>query len=85
MKTKQGYFWVVARDDRLWGGRDPPAVAYTYAPGRRQQPATALLGGYRDTLRYDGYAAYKKLATPVRDRPARESAGPVLAFCWAQL
>src|SRR5262245_17295563 len=33
-KTKTGYFWAIARDDRPWGGTDPPAVAYTYAPGR---------------------------------------------------
>jgi transposase len=28
-RTKQGYFWAVARDDRPWGGTDPPAVVYT--------------------------------------------------------
>ena len=33
-RTKKGYFWAIARDDRPWGGTDPPAVAYTYAPGR---------------------------------------------------
>jgi len=33
-KTKTGYLWALTRDDRPWGGTDPPAVAYTYAPGR---------------------------------------------------
>ena len=33
-RTKTGYFWTIARDDRPWGGSDPPAVVYTYAPGR---------------------------------------------------
>jgi transposase len=33
-RTKTGYFWTIARDDRPWGGTDPPAVVYTYAPGR---------------------------------------------------
>ena len=33
-RTKKGYFWAIARDDRPWGGTDPPAVAYSYAPGR---------------------------------------------------
>jgi len=33
-QTKTGYFWAVARDDCGWGGSDPPAVVYTYAPGR---------------------------------------------------
>jgi transposase len=33
-KTKTGYLWAIARDDRPWGSSDPPAVAYAYAPGR---------------------------------------------------
>ena len=32
-KVKKGFFWALARDDRPWGGDDPPAVAFTYAPG----------------------------------------------------
>ena len=27
-RTKTGYFWSMARDDRPFGGMDPPAVAY---------------------------------------------------------
>ena len=33
-RTKKGYFWAIAQDDRPWSGSDPPAVAYSYAPGR---------------------------------------------------
>ena len=33
-RTKKGYFWAVARDDRSWGGTEPPVIAYSYAPGR---------------------------------------------------
>ncbi len=33
-QTKTGYFWAMVRDDRPWGGTDPPAVVYTYARGR---------------------------------------------------
>ena len=36
-KTKTGYFWALARDDRRWGGTSPPGVAFTYAPGRGGQ------------------------------------------------
>ena len=61
-RTKQGYFWAIARDDRPWGGTDPPAVAYRYAPGRGTEHARALLGAYRGILQCDGYAAYKSLA-----------------------
>jgi len=31
-KTKSGYLWAIARDDRPWGGTAPPAIAYSYAP-----------------------------------------------------
>jgi transposase len=31
-RTKQGYFWSIARDDRPWGAADPPAIAFSYAP-----------------------------------------------------
>src|SRR6202166_3025650 len=46
-RTKQGYFWAIARDDRSWGGTDPPAIAYSYAPGRGAIHALKLLEGYR--------------------------------------
>jgi transposase len=79
-RTKQGYFWAVACDDRPWGGSQPPAVAYSYAPGRGHTHAQALLGGYRGILQCDGYAAYKKIG-------GSKSADPsvTLAFCWAHV
>jgi hypothetical protein len=79
-RTKQGYFWAVGRDDRPWGGADPPAVVYTYAPGRGQQHATALLGGYRGILQCDGYATYKKFG-----RPPDQGEAVTLAFCWSHV
>src|SRR5487761_2412656 len=33
-KTKTGYLWALARDDRPFGGADPPGVVFRYAPGR---------------------------------------------------
>jgi transposase len=44
-RTKKGYFWVLARDDRPWRGGAPPAVVYSYAPGRSGDYAAALLRG----------------------------------------
>jgi transposase len=79
-KTKTGYLWAIARDDRPWGGSDPPAVAYSYAPGRGAEHAVKLLDGFHGILQVDGYAVYKKLAAP--SRPG----GPVtLAYCWSHL
>ncbi len=42
-RTKTGYLWAIARDDRPWGGTDPPAVAYFYAPGRGAEHAVRHL------------------------------------------
>lgn len=87
-KTKTGYLWAIARDDRPWGGGSdarypgsgPPAVAYSYAPGRGGEHAAKLLDGFNGILQVDGYAAYKRLAAPTRP------GGPVtLAYCWSHL
>jgi transposase len=79
-KTRTGFMWAIARDDRPWGGADPPAVAYAYAPGRGGEHAMRLLDGFSGILQVDGYAAYKKLAAPARP------GGPVtLAYCWSHL
>jgi len=77
-RTKQGYFWAVARDDRPWGGTDPPAIAFSYAPGRGAVHGLKLLEGYRGIVQCDGYAAYKKIA-------AAPSGAITLAFCWTHL
>jgi transposase len=76
-KTKKGYAWAIARDDRPWGGTDPPAVVFHDAPGRSAEHAKALLAGYRGILHCDGYGAYKTLAV------AKD--GITLAFCWSHV
>ena len=79
-RTKQGYFWAMARDDRPWGGSQPPAVVYSYAPGRGHTHANTLLGGYRGILQCDGYSAYKKFAGSKSVEPS-----VTLAFCWSHV
>ena len=79
-KTKTGFMWAIARDDRPWGGADPPAVAYTYAPGRGGEHAVKLLAGFSGVLQVDGYAVYNQLA-----RPTRAGGAVTLAFCWSHL
>jgi transposase len=76
-KTKKGFAWAIARDDRPWGGADPPAVVFRYAPGRGAEHAKALLAGYRGILQCDGYSAYKTLAATAD--------GITLAFCWSHV
>lgn len=74
-RTKTGYFWTLARDDRPWNGTDPPAVVYTYAPGRGADHAISLLRDFKGVLTTDGYQAYQTLAKARND--------VVLAHCWA--
>ena len=75
-KTKTGYLWAIARDDRPWASADPPAVVYLYAPGRGAEHAVRHLAGFSGVLQVDGYAAYKVLTDDKRP------GGPLtLALC----
>jgi hypothetical protein len=73
-RTKTGQFWAYARDDRPWGGTDPPAVVYIYAPDRKAERPITHLAGFCGILQVDGYVGYRKLA---------EGNAVTLAFCWA--
>lgn len=79
-RVKLGQLWAYARDDRPWGGGDPPAVVYCYAPGRGSEHVQSHLKGFSGILQVDGYSAYKDLA---RNRPASEPL--FLSFCWTHL
>ncbi len=75
-RTKTGQLFAYARDDRPWGGTDPPIVAYVYAPDRKAARPIAHLAGFRGILQVDGYAGYKALAEKGEVR---------LAFCWSHV
>jgi transposase len=75
-QTKTGQLFTYARDDRPWGGPDPPIVAYVYAPDRKAARPIAHLAGFRGILQVDGYAGYKALA---------ERGEVQLAFCWSHV
>jgi Transposase and inactivated derivatives len=55
-RTKTGYLWALARDDRGWGGTDPPGVVYLYAPDRGGKNAERFLQGFDGILQLGGYA-----------------------------
>ena len=76
-KTKTGYFWALARDDRPWGGDDPPAVAFTYASSRAGKHAVDILQGFSGILQVDGYSGYNRV------RDTRGLGDIELAYCWA--
>ena len=76
-RTKTGQLWAYARDDRPWGGGDPPMVAYVYAADRKGERAEAHLGNFAGILQVDGYGGYAALA--------RRRQQVQLAFCWAHV
>jgi transposase len=77
--TKTGYLWALARDDRAWGGEDPPGVVYFYAPDRAGVNAETFLTGFDGILQIDGYTGYNRLT-----KPSRKGGAPIrVAHCWA--
>ncbi|MBJ6126638.1 IS66 family transposase [Microvirga splendida] len=75
-QTKTGQLFAYARDDRPWGGTDPPGVAYVYAPDRKAARPIAHLSGFAGVLQVDGYSGYRALAAGNQ---------VILAFCWAHV
>lgn len=77
--TKTGYLWALARDDRPWGGEDPPGIVYFYAPGRAGENAEVFLSGFDGILQVDGYQGYNRLT-----KLSRKGGSPIrVAYCWA--
>src|SRR5215210_4139289 len=75
-QTKTGQLFAYARDDRPWGGTDPPGVAYVYAPDRTAARPIAHLSGFAGVLQVDGYSGYRALTGGNQ---------VTLAFCWAHV
>jgi hypothetical protein len=44
-RTKTGYFWAISRDDRPWGGPDPPAVARRDGVASMRRPCLRAIAG----------------------------------------
>jgi transposase len=75
-RTKTGQFWAYARDNRPWGGADPPLAVYVYAQNRKSEQPLAHLAGFAGVVQVDGYAGYRALA---------QKNSVSLAFCWAHV
>lgn len=77
-KTDTGRIWTYVRDDRPFGGADPPAALYFASRDRRQAHPDAHLAGWRGILQADAYGGYNGLYDPARP------GGPVTAaLCWS--
>lgn len=77
-KTKTGRLWTVVRDDRPFGGADPPAAAYFYSPDRSGAHADAYLRGFAGILQADAFSGFGRLY-----QPGRAAGAIVEAACWA--
>src|SRR6202453_3462882 len=69
--------WVYVKDDRPFGGSDPPAAMFYYSRDRRGEHPQAHLANYSGILQADAYGGYGKHYEP--GRPP----GLILeAACW---
>ena len=72
-KTKTGYLWALARDERPWAGPDPPGVVFFYAPGRGGRHAE----GFPQRIRRE--AARRRLCRLQRGGGARQGGWSVVS------
>ena len=79
-KTQKAWLWAYARDDRPFGGADPPMVAYRFEDSRSGDCVARHLAGFGGLLQVDGYAAYNRLA-----KGAGANDGVTLAACFAHV
>ena len=77
-KTASGRAWVYVRDDRPFGGHDPPAAVFFYSRDRTGDHPERHLKGYAGILQADAYAGFNRLYE------AGRKPGPITeAACWA--
>ena len=76
-KTRTGRLWTYVRDDRPFGGRDPPAAVFFYSRDRTGDHPERHLDGYAGILQADAYAGFNRLYAGDRPGPITEAA------CWS--
>ena len=77
-KTRTGRLWAYVRDDRPFGGHDPPAAALFYSRDRGGEHPQLHLARYAGLMQADAYAGFNRLYD------AGRKAGPIIeTACWA--
>jgi transposase len=76
-KTDTGRCWVYVRDDRPFGGPDPPAAMFYYSRDRAGEHPQRHLAGYAGIFQADAFGGYNKLY-----EAGRKPAPIVEAACW---
>jgi transposase len=75
---RTGRIWTYVRDDRPFGGADPPAAVFFYSSDRTAVHPEGHLAGYSGILQADAYAGFNRLYA------ADRKPGPITeAGCWA--
>jgi hypothetical protein len=77
-KTVTARSWVYVRDDRPFGGKDPPAAVFHYSRDRSGEHPQRHLASYAGILQADAYSGYNSLYDPSR---AQGAITP--ALCWS--
>lgn len=77
-KTAQARLWAYVRDDRPFGGADPPAAIYAFSCDRSGEHPERHLARYGGILQADAYAGFNGLY-----RLDRTPAPIVEAACWS--
>jgi len=77
-KTRTGRLWTYVRDDRPFGGPDPPAAVFFYSRDRGGEHPEQHLARYAGLMQADAYAGFNRLYE------ANRKPGPIIeAACWA--
>jgi transposase len=77
-KTRTGRLWTYVRDDRPFGGPDPPAAVFFYSRDRTGEHPERHLASYAGLMQADAYAGFNRLYE------AGRKPGPIIeAACWA--
>ena len=77
-KVRKDYLWVMLRDQRGWGGGDPPIVVFHHSRTRSGDIAQGILKGFAaGTLMVDGHPVYDVLGDPKKTERPWET-----AYCW---
>jgi transposase len=78
-RTKTGYLWCYAVDDRPWCRPSHPAVACIYAEDRKNARPAERLANFGSMLQVDSYNWFKRFAMERADHSVR------LAFRWTHM
>ena len=77
-QTKTGRVWVYVRDDRPFGGTDPPAALFYASRDRTREHPERHLADWAGLLQADAFDGYNRLYLPNR-KPS-----PIVeALCWS--